>query len=70
MRFRNGVDNFLNVLVSQRALFSAQQSLIGVRLARLQNLVTLYKALGGGWLERGDQRTASGDAASAAAGRP
>ena len=70
LRFRNGVDNFLNVLVSQRALFSAQQSLIGVRLARLQNLVTLYKALGGGWLERGDQRTASGDAAPAAAGRP
>jgi multidrug efflux system outer membrane protein len=25
--------------------------LIDVKLARLQNLVTLYKALGGGWLE-------------------
>jgi multidrug efflux system outer membrane protein len=49
MRYRNGVDNFLTVLDSQRALFSAQQALIGVKLARLQNLVTLYKALGGGW---------------------
>jgi multidrug efflux system outer membrane protein len=51
MRFRSGIDNFLSVLDSQRSLFSAQQALIGVKLARLQNLVTLYKALGGGWRE-------------------
>jgi len=25
--------------------------LVSVKLARLQNLVTLYKALGGGWYE-------------------
>jgi multidrug efflux system outer membrane protein len=52
MRFTNGVDNYLGVLDSQRLLFSAQQSLVDVKLARLQNLVTLYKALGGGWRER------------------
>ena len=53
MRFDNGVDNYLGVLDSQRLLFSAQQSLVNVKLARLQNLVTLYKALGGGWREHG-----------------
>jgi len=53
MRFTHGVDNYLGVLDSQRLLFSAQQSLVNVKLARLQNLVTLYKALGGGWRERG-----------------
>jgi multidrug efflux system outer membrane protein len=52
MRFTNGVDNYLAVLDSQRLLFSAQQSLVDVKLARLENLVTLYKALGGGWRER------------------
>ena len=52
MRFTGGVDNYLGVLVSQRLLYTAQQSLVSVRLARLQNLVTLYKALGGGWYER------------------
>jgi multidrug efflux system outer membrane protein len=52
MRFTNGVDNYLGVLDSQRSLYGAQQSLIGVKLARLQNLVTLYKALGGGWYEQ------------------
>jgi multidrug efflux system outer membrane protein len=51
MRFRDGIDNYLNVLDSQRSLYTAQQTLIGVKLSRLQNLVTLYKALGGGWTE-------------------
>ena len=51
--FRGGVENYLSVLDSQRSLYAAQQTLIGVKLARLQNLVTLYKALGGGWSEHG-----------------
>jgi multidrug efflux system outer membrane protein len=51
MRFRDGVDNYLGVLDSQRSLYTAQQTLVGVKLSRLQNLVTLYKALGGGWSE-------------------
>ena len=52
MRFRNGVDNYTNVLVAQDGLLSARLSLISLRLAQQQNLVTLYKALGGGWDER------------------
>lgn len=49
--FRNGIDSYLDLLVSQQTLYSAQQSLITTRLTRLQNLVTLYKVLGGGALE-------------------
>jgi outer membrane protein, multidrug efflux system len=51
MRYRGGVDSYLNALVAQVSLYSAQQQLQTVRLTRLQNLVTLYKALGGGLLE-------------------
>jgi multidrug efflux system outer membrane protein len=47
-RYEKGVSSYLSVLDSQRSLYSAQQNLIGVRLARLANLVTLYKVLGGG----------------------
>ncbi len=47
-RYEKGVDSYLNVLDSQRSLYGAQQNLIGVRLSRLANLVTLYKVLGGG----------------------
>jgi multidrug efflux system outer membrane protein len=52
MRFRNGVDNYLNVLTAQTSLYSAQQTLVQARLARLTNLVDLYESLGGGWIER------------------
>jgi multidrug efflux system outer membrane protein len=47
-RYKGGIDSYLSVLVAQRALYAAQQQLVGIRLARLSNLVTLYKVLGGG----------------------
>jgi multidrug efflux system outer membrane protein len=47
-RYDKGVDSYLVVLDSQRSTYNAQQNLIGVRLSRLSNLVTLYKVLGGG----------------------
>lgn len=52
LRYRNGVDSYLSVLTAQTDLYSAQQSLIQARLARWANLVDLYRALGGGWIER------------------
>ena len=50
-RFRAGVDNYLPVLQAQEALYSAQLTLVILSQERLANLVTLYKALGGGWKE-------------------
>jgi multidrug efflux system outer membrane protein len=47
-RYESGINSYLNVLDSQRSLYSAQQGLISVNLTRLSNLVTLYKVLGGG----------------------
>lgn len=47
-RFDKGVDSHLQVLDSQRSLYSAQQNLISARQTRLANLVSLYKVLGGG----------------------
>jgi Outer membrane efflux protein len=38
MGFRGGVNDYLSVLDSQRSLYSAQQTLIGIKLARLQNV--------------------------------
>jgi len=49
MRFRQGVDDYLNVLVAQRSLYSAQQSQITTQLGLLQQQITLYNVLGGGW---------------------
>lgn len=47
-RYKAGIDGYLGVLVAQRALFGAQQALVGLRLAEQENLVNLYKVLGGG----------------------
>jgi multidrug efflux system outer membrane protein len=52
MRSDAGADTYLNVLVAQTSLFSAQINLVTLKLAERQNLVTLYKSLGGGWTDR------------------
>ncbi|MGB7904178.1 MAG: multidrug transporter, partial [Steroidobacteraceae bacterium] len=52
-RYAAGRDSYLVLLESQRTLYVAQQTLVATRLAEQTNRVTLYKALGGGWLERG-----------------
>jgi multidrug efflux system outer membrane protein len=51
LRFKNGVDSYLPVLDAQRALYAAQQGTVSLELIRLQNMATLYKALGGGLKE-------------------
>jgi len=48
-RYRQGVDSYLAVLLAQQDLYAAQQNLIQFQAARLQNVVTLYRSLGGGW---------------------
>ena len=47
-RYRAGVDSFLTSLDSQRTAYGARQDLVTTRLARANNLVTLYRVLGGG----------------------
>lgn len=47
-RYREGVDTYLNMLEAQRTLYSAQQDQIALEQTRLDNLITLYNALGGG----------------------
>jgi len=51
LRYRNGVASYFDVLDAQRSLFAAQQATVQVQAAQVQNLVTLYKVLGGGWTE-------------------
>lgn len=50
-RYRSGVSEFLNVLVSQRLLYDAQDSAAQSQGAVLTSMIALYKSLGGGWPE-------------------
>jgi multidrug efflux system outer membrane protein len=47
LRYKEGLDGYLGVLVAQRSLYSAQQGWVATRLANQINQITLYKALGG-----------------------
>jgi multidrug efflux system outer membrane protein len=59
LRYRSGTANYLDLLDAQRSLFVAQQSAVEANLARLQNQVTLYRVLGGGWSEPVNSSTAA-----------
>lgn len=48
-RYRSGLVDFLNVLEAQRSLLLVQDELARSDRTLDQNLVRLYKALGGGW---------------------
>jgi len=45
----NSSTNYTDVLTSEQSLLSAQLSSVSDRVQKLQAIVTLYKALGGGW---------------------
>ncbi|OTP66598.1 efflux transporter outer membrane subunit [Caballeronia sordidicola] len=49
VRYRTGVDTYLNVYVAQTALFSDQQSIVTLRVQQITSSVQLIEALGGGW---------------------
>lgn len=51
LRYREGAASYLDLLDAQRSLFVAQQQAVQANLQRLQNQVTLYRVLGGGWSE-------------------
>ena len=49
LRYRGGLDSYLQVLDAERNLFGGQLTLAQLRLEELQAVVQLYRALGGGW---------------------
>jgi NodT family efflux transporter outer membrane factor (OMF) lipoprotein len=50
--YREGAADLLTVLDAQRAQLQAQNSLVQARLARLQAVADLAKAMGGGWQDQ------------------
>jgi len=49
LRYQAGSGDYLTLLQAQRALYSARDQWVQYKLARLNALVSLSKALGGGW---------------------
>jgi NodT family efflux transporter outer membrane factor (OMF) lipoprotein len=49
MRYRLGSADYLSVLTTEQTLYQAQDTLLQLRLLRLQTIVGLFRALGGGF---------------------
>jgi multidrug efflux system outer membrane protein len=49
LRYKEGNGDFVTVIEAQRTLYAARDQFSQYKLARLQALVSLCKALGGGW---------------------
>lgn len=49
LRYNNGADDYLEVLTAQRSLYSARQNYLSTLADSLDQKITLYKVLGGGW---------------------
>jgi len=67
-RYDGGVVDYLEVLDSERTLFDAELEESSIRREALVSFVTLYKALGGGWIppQSGEGDEAEADAAGLA----
>jgi NodT family efflux transporter outer membrane factor (OMF) lipoprotein len=62
-RYRKGLTNFLDVLTAENSLYTAQSNLSKSEANLLTDLISLYKALGGGW-DAADIRMAAGQMGS------
>jgi multidrug efflux system outer membrane protein len=58
VQYSVGSTDLLTVLNTETTLFSATDQLAQARIARMQALVSLFKALGGGWQDSGYQNVA------------
>ena len=47
VRFQNGIDSYLGVLDAQRSLYTAQQAMVYLELAKYSNQIRFYEVLGG-----------------------
>jgi NodT family efflux transporter outer membrane factor (OMF) lipoprotein len=55
LQYREGITDFTTVLTAERELLSQQDNLATTLGDISQNLVAVYRALGGGWQLRGDE---------------
>jgi NodT family efflux transporter outer membrane factor (OMF) lipoprotein len=69
LRYQHGAGDFLTLLQSQQSLYLARDQFAQYKLARLQALISLCKALGGGW-NAGSQQLPQRQPPDVASGSP
>lgn len=59
LRFENGAASYLDVLYADNELFNAELAAVSAGSDRLVQLIGVYRALGGGWVDEADILTVS-----------
>jgi multidrug efflux system outer membrane protein len=59
LQYEGGSVDYLQVLDAERSLFSGQLSLVEREVNVLTSLISVYKAMGGGWITRADELAAT-----------
>jgi multidrug efflux system outer membrane protein len=54
LRFDNGAASYVEVLVAENDLFGAELNSVNTRAERFTQVINVYKAMGGGWVDAGD----------------
>ena len=54
LRFENGAASYVEVLVAENDLFAAELNSVSTQADRFTQIINVYKAMGGGWIELGD----------------
>ena len=70
LRFDKGVAGYLDVLVAENELFAAELASVGLQAGRYTQLVNVYQAMGGGWVDLAAESAPRPLGAVAAQGRP
>ena len=54
LRFDNGAASYIEVLYAENELFGAELVAVGTLADRYTQLINVYKAMGGGWVDEAD----------------
>jgi len=57
LRFDNGLASYVEVLVADNELFAAELAAVGTQADRYRQLIGVYQAMGGGWVDIADSIT-------------
>lgn len=70
LQFNGGYTSYTTVLQAEQQLFPSELNLASVRAQLYGSLVNIYKALGGGWIDRADELAPQPSAAALPARKP
>jgi multidrug efflux system outer membrane protein len=60
LRYREGATLYLEVATAEQSLFNAELAYVATQSQLFQSYANLYKAMGGGWIERAEAITPHG----------